>query len=64
MDIFGSKVAQVHVQREHALDQLRPGASMRTALTGAVKRGFDRPEKAAGKKAPKTKHRRLDEGDD
>ncbi|KAL5105030.1 hypothetical protein TcWFU_009529 [Taenia crassiceps] len=42
VDAFGSKVAQIHLQREHALDKLRPGLSMRTALTGRVKRGFER----------------------
>lgn len=42
MDVFGSKVAQIHVSREHALDELRPGASLRTALTGKGKRGSDR----------------------
>ncbi|CUT98767.1 ribosome production factor 2 [Echinococcus multilocularis] len=42
VDVFGSKVAQIHLQREHNLDKLRPGSSMRTALTGHVKRGFER----------------------
>ena len=52
VDVYGSKVAQIHIQREQALDELRPGPSMRTALTGHVKRGFERqPE---GKKRKTT----------
>ncbi|VDD78248.1 unnamed protein product [Mesocestoides corti] len=65
LDVFGSKVAQVHVQREHALDELRPAASMRTALTGNVKRGFERQQQPTKKRkladgAPKAKRQRLD----
>ncbi|VDL88955.1 unnamed protein product [Schistocephalus solidus] len=62
MDVFGSKVAQVHVHREHGLENLRPGASMRTALTGNVKRGFERRDAGAdklvvaGKSVKKRKH--------
>ncbi|BHF74399.1 rRNA-binding ribosome biosynthesis protein rpf2 [Sparganum proliferum] len=51
MDVFGSKVAQVHVHREQGLENLRPGASMRTALTGSVKRGFERRDPSADKPA-------------
>ncbi|VDM35931.1 unnamed protein product [Hydatigera taeniaeformis] len=56
VDVYGSKVAQIHLQREHTLDKLRPGSSMRTALTGRVKRGFERqpePNKARGGKKRK-----------
>ncbi|KAL7058009.1 hypothetical protein AAHC03_017210 [Spirometra sp. Aus1] len=51
MDVFGSKVAQVHVHREQGLENLRPGASMRTALTGSVKRGFERRDPSSADKA-------------
>ncbi|VDN15824.1 unnamed protein product, partial [Dibothriocephalus latus] len=55
MDVFGSKVGQVHVHREQGLENLRPGASMRTALTGNVKRGFERPDKTTTKPAAAVK---------
>ncbi|KAM7536878.1 hypothetical protein Aperf_G00000088105 [Anoplocephala perfoliata] len=45
MDIYGSRVAQIHLQRETALNEMRPGSSLRTALTGHVKQGFERQRK-------------------
>lgn len=50
VDILGSKVAQVHLMREQALNGLRPGPSMRTALTGHVKRGYERQPKSGKKR--------------
>ncbi|KAL5967221.1 hypothetical protein TSMEX_005036, partial [Taenia solium] len=56
VDVFGSKVAQIHLQREHRLDKMRPGSSMRTALTGHVKRGFERqPESSRARGEKKRK---------
>lgn len=72
MDVFGSKVAQIHVQREQALEELRPGPSMRTALTGHVKRGFERqpdgknavkkrkPSSGSSTNKPKSKRQRTE----
>ncbi|VEL25835.1 unnamed protein product [Protopolystoma xenopodis] len=42
LDEFGSTVARVHVGRDPAIDQLRPASTLRTALTGQRKRGFER----------------------
>lgn len=42
IDVFGSRVGTVHVGRSNELDTMRPGATLRTALTGRRKRGFDK----------------------
>ncbi|CAL8097651.1 unnamed protein product [Calicophoron daubneyi] len=47
VDVFGSRVGRVHVGKSEKLEALRPGASIRTALTGRRKRGFDRHQKSA-----------------
>ncbi|KAL3315415.1 rRNA-binding ribosome biosynthesis protein rpf2 [Cichlidogyrus casuarinus] len=41
-DEFGTKTGTIHLSRDdNAMDELRPGKSIRTALTGKRKRGFD-----------------------
>ncbi|KAM3184390.1 hypothetical protein ACTXT7_008442 [Hymenolepis weldensis] len=63
MDLYGNRVGQIHLQRETALDEMRPGMSMRTALTGHAKRGFERQQNPNDKlKAKRVKKRKMDDG--
>lgn len=52
IDVFGSRIGRVHVGNKETMDQIRPAASLRTALTGHRKRGFDRHKNTAKKKVP------------
>ncbi|VDO14176.1 unnamed protein product [Rodentolepis nana] len=64
MDMYGNRVGQIHLQRETALDVMRPGMSMRTALTGHVKRGFERQQNSNDKLNVKgVQKRRMNNGD-
>ncbi|KAA3675128.1 ribosome production factor 2 [Paragonimus westermani] len=62
VDVFGSRIGRVHVGKTEKLEILRPGASLRTALTGRRKRGYERRQNSAkvhtSRKAPK-KRRKL-----
>ncbi|KAF5396783.1 Brix domain-containing protein 1 [Paragonimus heterotremus] len=65
VDVFGSRIGRVHVGKTEKLEILRPGASLRTALTGHRKRGFERRQNSA--KVHKSgeasrKHRKLSDG--
>ncbi|VDL59162.1 unnamed protein product [Hymenolepis diminuta] len=63
MDLYGNRVGQIHLQREIALDEMRPGMSMRTALTGHAKRGFERQQNSSDKLGVKRiKKRKMDDG--
>ncbi|CAH8592828.1 unnamed protein product [Schistosoma turkestanicum] len=42
VDVFGSRIGRVHVGKSSELENLRPGPTIRTALTGHRKRGFER----------------------
>ncbi|TNN08069.1 Ribosome production factor 2 isoform 2 [Schistosoma japonicum] len=46
-DVFGSRIGRVHVGKSSELENLRPGSSIRTALTGHRKRGFERIKSGA-----------------
>ncbi|KER26447.1 hypothetical protein T265_06303 [Opisthorchis viverrini] len=65
IDVFGSRIGRVHVGKPEKLEQLRPGASLRTALTGHRKRGFERRGRSSkeGKKShesePAPKRRKI-----
>lgn len=61
MDVYGSRVAQIHLQRETAFDEMRPGPSLRTALSGHVKHGFERQQKLNS--SPKGVKKRKPDGD-
>ncbi|CAH8634899.1 unnamed protein product [Schistosoma margrebowiei] len=53
VDVFGSRIGRVHVGKSSELENLRPGSTIRTALTGHRKRGFERI-KSGVKKSKKT----------
>nr|CAH8869618.1 unnamed protein product [Trichobilharzia regenti] len=53
VDVFGSRIGRVHVGKSSELENLRPGPTIRTALTGHRKRGFERV-KSGIKKDKKT----------
>ncbi|CAH8605495.1 unnamed protein product [Heterobilharzia americana] len=66
VDVFGSRIGRVHVGKSSELENLRPGPTIRTALTGHRKRGFERIKSGVDKKknsAPsdstKNKRRKL-----
>lgn len=50
IDVFGSRVGRVHVGKvSSAFENLRPGSSLRTSLTGHRKRGFERKKPTSDK---------------
>ncbi|CAH8433859.1 unnamed protein product [Dicrocoelium dendriticum] len=64
-DVFGSRIGRVHVGKSDKMETIRPGASLRTALTGNRKRGFDRHKSTKSQyvDSPANKRRKLSGSD-
>ncbi|CAH8606827.1 unnamed protein product [Schistosoma mattheei] len=59
VDVFGSRIGRVHVGKSSELENLRPGSTIRTALTGHRKRGFERIKSGVSKSKKTSVHSDL-----